>query len=417
MGSMKDIGIDMNDIYEIQGGVCAPKGFSAAATYCGIRKNKNKKDLALIYSVEPCKAVALYTSNKVKAAPLYVTMEHLKDGKAQAIIVNSGNANACAPNGHENAVRMAEAASKALGIDCKDVIVASTGVIGVSLDIDAIEAGVPALAKALSPDGGSDAAEAIMTTDTYKKEYAIAFDLGGKTVRIGGASKGSGMIHPNMGTTLNFFTSDVDIDGELLEKAWRYCVKRSFNRISVDGDTSTNDMACILTNGLAGNPEIVEGSQEYETFVAALLKICIYLAKELARDGEGSTRLLSCTVSNAADEEKAETMAKAVIASSLTKAALSGGDANWGRVLCAMGYSGVEFDYEKTDIWFRSEVGEILVCENGQGLQFDEAVAAEILSAEEVEIYADLKEGGTEVTAWGCDLTCEYVKINGSYRT
>ncbi|MGI6733617.1 MAG: bifunctional glutamate N-acetyltransferase/amino-acid acetyltransferase ArgJ [Anaerovoracaceae bacterium] len=418
MKSIKNIDIDtIKDISEIEGGVCAPKGFLAAATYCGIRKNKNKKDLALIYSEVPCNAAALYTSNKVKAAPLHVTMEHLRDGKAQAIIVNSGNANACASEGYENAVRMATAASKALGIDCKDVIVASTGVIGVPLDIGAIEAGVPTLAEKLSCDGGSDVAEAIMTTDTYKKEYAVAFELGGKTVRIGGASKGSGMIHPNMATTLNFITSDVDVDGELLEKAWRYCVNRSFNRISIDGDTSTNDMACILTNGLAGNPRICEGSKEYEIFVAALLKVCVHLAKELARDGEGASRLLSCTVKNAADEEKAEIMAKAVIASSLTKAAMWGGDANWGRVLCAMGYSGAEFNYEKTDIWFRSKAGEILVCQNGQGLEFDEALAGEILSADEIEILADLKEGEAEATAWGCDLTCEYVKINGSYRT
>ena len=405
------------DIYVIKGGVCAPKGLLAAATYCGVRKNKNKKDLALIYSQVPCKAVALYTRNKVKAAPIQVTMEHLKDGKAQAIIVNSGNANACAPKGHENALRMAEAASKALCIDCKDVIVASTGVIGVPLDIDAIEAGVPVLAKALSADGGSDAAEAIMTTDTCKKEYAVAFELGGNTVRIGGASKGAGMIHPNMATTLNFITTDVNIDRELLEKAWRYCVNRSFNRISVDGDTSTNDMACVLANGMAGNAKFCEGSEEYEIFVEALLKVCVYLAIELARVGEGASRLISCTVKNAASEEKAETMAKAVIASSLTKAAMSGGDANWGRVLCAMGYSGADFDYEKTDVWFRSEVGEILVCQNGQGLEFDEVTAAKTLSADEVDILADLIVGEAWATAGVCDLTCEYVRINGSYRT
>ncbi len=405
------------NIYQIEGGVCAPKGFTAAGVHCGIRKNKNNKDLALIYSTVPCKAVALYTSNKVKAAPLYVTMEHLKDGKAQAIIANSGNANACAAKGEENAVRMAVAASKALGIDCKDVIVASTGVIGVPLDVQAIEEGMPVLSGALSPEGSSDAAEAIMTTDTYKKEYAVAFHLGDKMVRMGGISKGSGMIHPNMGTTLNFITTDVNISSELLEKAWRHCVKRSFNRISIDGDTSTNDMACILANGLAQNLEILDGTEDYEIFLTALMKLCVHLAKELARDGEGSDRLISCTVSNAADEEKAEVMAKAVIASSLTKAAMSGEDANWGRVLCAMGYSGAEFDYQKVDISFCSKIGEVLVCQNGNGLEFDEEKAAEILSANEIEIQADLKEGSEQATAWGCDLTCEYVEINGSYRS
>ena len=405
------------NIYQIKGGVCAPRGFSAAGIHCGIRKNKNNKDLALIYSLVPCKTAALYTSNKVKAAPLYVTMNHLKDGIAQAVIVNSGNANACAPKGEENAVRMTVAASKALGIPRENIVVASTGVIGVPLDIEAIEEGVPSLVEALSIEGSSDAAEAIMTTDTYKKEYALAFQLGDKIVRIGGISKGSGMIHPNMGTTLNFITTDVDISSELLEKAWRFCVKRSFNRISVDGDTSTNDMACIMANGLAANPEILDDTPEYEMLVYSLLKLCVHLARELARDGEGAGRLISCTVSNANDEDKAEIMARAVISSSLTKAALSGGDANWGRVLCAMGYSGAEFDYQKVDISFKSPAGEILVCKNGNGLEFDEEKAAEILSLNEIEILADLKEGSEQATAWGCDLTCEYVKINGSYRS
>ncbi len=417
MKENKNVNIDMYDIHEIEGGVCAPLGFTASGIYCGLRKNKDKKDLALIYSSVPCETAALYTSNKVKAAPLYVTMDHLKDGKARAVIVNSGNANACAPKGEENAVRMAVAASKALGVDSKDVVVASTGVIGVTLDIDAIEKGVPLVAESLSTKGSSDAAEAIMTTDTYKKEYAAAFKIGGKTVRIGGISKGSGMIHPNMGTTLSFLTTDAVIGGELLEKTWRYCVKRSFNRISVDGDTSTNDMACIMASGLAENPEIIEGTQEYELFLSALMKVCVHLARELARDGEGASRLISCIACNVADEEKAEVIAKAVIASSLTKAALWGGDANWGRVLCAAGYSGADFDYKTVDISFRSAIGEILVCENGNGLDFNEDKAAEILSADEVEILVNLKEGEEQATAWGCDLTYEYVKINGSYRS
>lgn len=404
-------------IDEIQGGVCAPVGFKASGVYCGLRKNKDKKDLALIYSQVPCKAASLYTQNKVKAAPIYVTMDHLEDGKAQGVIVNSGNANACASNGMENAVKMAEFAAKALGIDSKDIIVASTGVIGVSLDIKAIEDGVPDLVKNLSEGGSHDAAEAIMTTDTYKKEYALSFEIDGKTIHIGGISKGSGMIHPNMGTTLNFLTTDANIDGESLDKAWRYCVKKSFNRISIDGDTSTNDMACILANGMAENKEINQGTEDYEIFLSALMKICIYLARELARDGEGSTKLITSIVKNAADEEKAATIAKAIISSSLTKAALFGGDANWGRVLCAAGYSGEDFDYEKVDIYFKSSFGEIKVCEKGKGLGFDEKKAAKILSEEETDIIVDLNEGSEEATAWGCDLTYEYVKINGDYRS
>ncbi len=404
-------------IEEIEGGVCAPQGFFAAGIYCGLRKNKGKKDLALIYSSKECEAVALYTSNKVKADPLYVTMEHLKDGKAKAIIANSTNANACAPGGRRNAERMTEAVAGALGIKASDVVVASTGVIGVPLDIDTIEAGVPGLCQALSKDGSSDAAEAIMTTDTYKKEYAVSFVLGGKNVRIGGVSKGSGMIHPNMGTTLNFVTSDVNIPCGLLEKAWRNCVNKSFNRISVDGDTSTNDMACILVNGLAENPEITEGSFEYDIFLSALMKVCVHLAKELARDGEGCNKLISCIVYNVSSEEKAATIAKAIIASSLTKAAMTGGDANWGRVLCAAGYSGMEFDYKKVDISFGSQKGEIPVCKNGNGLDFNEKLAADILSTSETQILVNLNEGSEEATAWGCNLTCEYVNINGNYRS
>ncbi|GAB1475821.1 bifunctional glutamate N-acetyltransferase/amino-acid acetyltransferase ArgJ [Bacillota bacterium] len=406
-----------NIIEEVEGGVCAPEGFLAAGIYCGLRKNKDKRDLALIYSTAECNAAALYTSNKVKADPLYVTMDHLKDGKARAIIANSANANACAPGGRKNAERMAEAAAKVLGIDATDVVVASTGVIGVTLDIDSIEGGVPELCQALSKGGSGDAAEAIMTTDTYKKEYAVSFELTGKKISIGGISKGSGMIHPNMGTTLNFVTSDVNIEGELLEKAWRHCVNKSFNRISVDGDTSTNDMACIMVNGLAGNPVITEGSSEYIIFLSALMKVCVHLAKELAGDGEGCNRLITCIVSNASGEEKAATIAKAVIASPLTKAAMAGADANWGRVLCAAGYSGADFDYKKVDISFRSVKGEVSVCKNGNGLDFDEGVAEAILSTGETQILINLNEGRDNATAWGCDLTSEYVKINGNYRS
>lgn len=409
--------IDDGALQEVQGGVCAPQGFTAAGLRTGIRKSKTKKDLALIYCEVPCVAAAVYTSNKVKAAPLYVTMDHLKDGKAQAIVANSGNANSCAPQGEENATRMTQAAATALGIKKEDIIVASTGIIGVPLEIDKIEKNMPALAEVLSMDGSSDAAEAIMTSDTYKKEYSVSMDLGGKKVKIGGISKGSGMIHPNMGTTLTFLTTDLNIEQSLLQKALKYCVKKSFNRISIDGDTSTNDMACILADGLAGNKCITEESEDYRIFLNGLLQVCVYLARELARDGEGASRLITCTMVNVKNEDKAEILAKAVISSSLTKAAMFGGDANWGRVLCAMGYSGAEFDYENTDIYFKSNAGEIKVCVNGRGLAFDEDLAKKVLSEEEIEIFVDLKEGTEKATAWGCDLTYDYVKINGDYRS
>lgn len=402
----------------IKNGICAPNGFVASGCSAGIKKEKEKKDLALIFSEVPCKAAAVYTSNKVKAAPLYITMGHLKDGVAQAITANSGNANSCAPFGEEYAVRMAEAAAKALDIDAKDVIVASTGIIGVPLEIDFIEAKMPALASALSTKGSSDAAKAIMTSDTYYKEYALSIDISGVTVKIGGISKGSGMIHPDMGTTLTFLTTDVNIEQTLLKKALSYCVSKTFNRISVDGDTSTNDMACILANGLAGNSVIeTEDSSAYRIFTKALLDICTHLAKELAKDGEGATRLVICTVKNAENEDKASDMAKAVISSSLTKAAMFGSDANWGRVLCALGYSGPDFDYLKTDISFRSKGGIISVCKNGRGLNFDETTAKRVLAESEVEILVDLKEGTEKATAWGCDLSYEYVRINGDYRS
>ena len=405
-------------IKPIPGGICASKGFLAAGVHCGIKKTAEKTDLALVFCRVPCNAAAVYTKNKVKAAPIYVDMEHLKDGKAQAILANSGNANACAPNGEENAEKMAAAAAAALGISSQDVIVASTGVIGVELEVEKIEKAVPGLASSLSPEGSNSAAKAIMTSDTYEKEYAVSVEIGTKTVNIGGISKGSGMIHPNMGTTLNFLSTDAAITGELLQKALNDCVKKSFNQISVDGDTSTNDMACILADGLAGNPVIdSEKSPAYEVFKEALQTLCIYLARELARDGEGASRLITCIVSGAATEEKAEVMSKAVISSNLTKAAMFGCDANWGRILCALGYSGADFDYEKTEVFFRSKGGEIKVCENGRGLAFDEDLAKKVLSEEEVDILVDIHEGTQSATAWGCDLTYDYVKINGDYRS
>ena len=382
-----------------------------------LRKNKDKKDLAMILSDVECKAFALYTSNCVKAAPILVTRESLKNNRARGIVVNSGNANACAPMGMENARRMAVSAARASGLAMDDFIVASTGIIGVTLDIEAIEKNMPGLVKALSYDGSSHAAEAIMTTDTYKKEYAISFLSGGKEISIGGISKGSGMINPNMATTLNFVCTDANINEHALKAAWKYCVDRSFNRISVDGDTSTNDMACILANGMAGNEEILEGSEQYHVFVNALMDVCIHQARELARDGEGANRLIACHVTNAMTEEEAAAIAKSVISSSLVKAAASSADANWGRILCAAGYSGVDFNPDIVDISFKSRSGEIKVCEKGQGLGFNEEYAARILSETEVDIIVDIKEGSKEATAWGCDLTCEYVNINSNYRT
>lgn len=401
----------------IDGGVCAPKGFVAGGIHCGIRKNTRKKDLALVCSTTLCDAAAVYTRNQVKAAPIHVTMAHLADGKAKGVIVNSGNANACALHGEENARRMAEAAAKAIVARPEDLIVASTGVIGVPLDIEAVENGMPKLAKALSREGHTAAAEAIMTTDTFKKEFAVSFALDGTEVRIGGMSKGSGMVHPNMGTTLTFITTDAAVSQPLLQQLLVDCVDRSFNRVSIDGDTSTNDMAALLANGQAGHPPIEAGTPAEAAFREALLAVCVHLARELARDGEGASRLITCTVAGAADEEKAACMAKAVIGSSLTKAAMFGSDANWGRVLCAMGYSGAAFDYEAVDIWFRSPAGTVKVCENGRGLPFDESLAKAVLSESEVEIRAELGEGSAEATAWGCDLTYKYVKINGDYRS
>ena len=401
----------------VEGGICAAKGFKAGGVHCGVRKNRSKSDLAAIVSDVPCAAAAVFTTNKVKAAPLHVTKEHLENLTAQAVIVNSANANACAPHGYENAVRMADALAQALGLPAADVIVASTGVIGEELNIAAIEAGVPRLAAALSPLGSDAAAQAILTTDLYKKEIAVSAEIGGCTVTLGGIAKGSGMIHPNMGTLLSFLTTDCAIDKALLQELLGEIVRRTFNRVSIDGDTSTNDTCTILANGLAGNVCISEKNADYETFRALLLEVLTYLAREIARDGEGASKLLTCTVSGAADEETAEVIAKAVIASSLVKAAMFGADANWGRVLCAMGYSGAAFDPETVNVRFRSATGELPVCQNGRGIPFDEALARDILSQDEVVIAIDLQTGPAEATAWGCDLTYDYVKINGDYRT
>lgn len=405
---------------EISGGVTAPIGFTAGGIHCGVKKSSDpgKKDLALILSERECTAAATYTLNTVKASPLYITMEHLEDGVSRGIIANSGNANACAPEGHENAKRMCAAAAQAMGIKPEDFVVASTGVIGQTLNIAAIEAGVPALTAALKREGGSDdAARAIMTTDTAKKEIAVSFQVGGKTATIGAIAKGSGMIHPNMGTMLCFVTSDVNISQEMLTDALHSIVPRTFNRVTVDGDTSTNDMCVVLCNGMAANALIEWKDESYETFRCALHYVCESLAKQIAADGEGATRLVTCTVSGARSEESAERLAKSVVGSPLVKAAMFGADANWGRVLCAMGYSKAPFRPEFVDVKFRSPKGEILVCQQGAGVPFDEGRAKEILLTNDITIDVALHEGDYSVSCWGCDLTYDYVKINGDYRT
>lgn len=400
---------------EITGGVCAAQGFTAGAIRCGVKASSPKDDTAVILSAVPCAAAAVYTRNRVKAAPLQVTREHLADGTARAIVANSGNANACAPDGLENAKREAAAAAKLLGLAESDVIVASTGVIGQRLNIECIEENLHRLT--LSEDGSAAAENAIMTTDTKPKTAAFEFSAGGKTCRIGGICKGSGMIHPNMGTMLAFVTTDCAIAQELLQETLRDVTRVSFNCVSVDGDTSTNDMCVVLANGLAGNAVIAEQNEDWRTFREALLRVCQSLARQIAADGEGASRLITCRVCGARDDDTATVLAKAVCSSSLLKAAMFGADANWGRVLCAMGYSGAEFDPEKVDVDFASEQGEIAVCKAGRALDFDEARAKEILLAPEVTISIDVHEADGAAVAWGCDLTYDYVKINGDYRT
>ena len=399
----------------ISGGVCAAQGFTAGATRCGIKASSAKNDTAIILSAAPCTAAATYTTNRVKAAPLHVTMAHLADHKAQAIIANSGNANACAPEGDENAAREAAAAARLLGLNENDIVVASTGVIGQRINIECIEEHVGEIT--LSPDGSDAAANAIMTTDTVMKTAAFEFTAGGKTCRIGGICKGSGMIHPNMGTMLAFLTTDCAIEGALLQETLLASVKRSFNRVSVDGDTSTNDMCVVLANGMAGNETITEKNADWQAFAEALDGVTMALARKIAADGEGATKLITCKVKGAADEDTAETLAKSVCSSSLLKAAMFGADANWGRVLCAMGYSGAAFDPEAVDVSFASKAGEIAVCKAGRALDFDEDMAKTVLSEKEVEILIDVHGGAGECEAWGCDLTYDYVRINGDYRT
>ena len=405
---------------KIAGGVCAAKGFRAAGLHVGVKThNTNKKDVALIVSDVDCSAAAVFTTNVVKAAPIHVTKAHLADGKARAVVCNSGNANACAPQGEENAEKMCSAAAKAIGCKQEDVLVASTGVIGQTIRVNVIEEGMPKLYSLLeASEAASDAAaHAIMTTDTVKKEVAVETTVGGKTVRMGGIAKGSGMIHPNMGTMLCFLTTDCAISPAMIREALLETAKVSFNRISVDGDTSTNDTCLVLANGLAGNAEITEKNDDYAAFLEALKALCVELARMMAKDGEGAKHLITCTVSGAKDEAQAEVIAKSVISSTLTKAAIFGCDANWGRVLCAMGYSGEQFDPEKVDVHFASAAGDIAVCEQGRGLHFDEDLAKKILTESEVEINIHMAEGDGVCTCWGCDITYDYIKINGDYRT
>ena len=411
-------------IKEIKNGVCAPQGFYANGIHCGIRKNKSKKDLALIYSPKKCSAAAIYTQNKVKGAPIAVTKQHLVDGYAQAMLCNSGNANTCNADGEFIANAMSKLCADALHIQEEDIIIASTGVIGQPLPLLPFETHMEQLVKGLNENGSFDAVSAIMTTDTFQKEYAVSFDLDGIECKMGGIAKGSGMIHPNMATMLCFVTSDVAITPSLLKKALKEIGDDTFNMISVDGDTSTNDMLSIMCNGMANNSLIKEEGEAYESFKKALYQVCEALAKMLAQDGEGATKLLTCKVCHARSKKDAKAVAKSIITSSLFKAAMFGNDANWGRILCAIGYADAEYDVEKVDVTLASGKGSLAVCENGRGVKsannesgIDEEKALQILKEKEVEILVDLKDGNDYACAWGCDLTYDYVKINGDYRT
>ena len=412
--------MDLN-IKFIDGGVVAPLGFTAAGIHCGLRKNKAKKDLALIFSKDgkACSAAAVYTTNKVFGAPITVTREHLKDGTAKAVICNSGIANTCNPDGIEKANMMCEMTADILGIDENDIIVASTGVIGAVLPIEPIRDGLPALKDALADtkEAGEDAAVAIMTTDTRKKEYSIEFELDGKAARIGLIAKGSGMIEPNMATMLSFVTTDIDISPEMLQSALTDVIQDTFNMVSIDGDTSTNDMVSIMASGLCGNTKITEKNCDYDKFKSALHIICEKVSRFIAFDGEGATKLLECKIYNAKTKQDAKKLAKSVIKSSLVKTMMFGADANFGRILCALGYSGIDFDPLKIDVKFKSAAGEIEVCKNGGSLGFDEDKAKEILSQEIIEVLIDMQSGEKKATAWGCDLSYEYVRINGDYRS
>lgn len=404
---------------KIDGGVCAAKGFLANGLNCGLNSNKDKNDLCLVFSEALCNAAAVYTQNKVKGAPITVTKKHLeKSGsKAQAVIANSKNANTCNADGVEKAERMCRLAASVLNIEPEKVIVASTGVIGKVLPIEPIENSIDSLAKGLSHTANEKAATAIMTTDTVKKEAAVQFEIDGVVCTLGGMAKGSGMIHPNMATTLNFITTDAAISSQLLQKALSDIVKVTYNCLSIDGDTSTNDMVSIMANGLAGNSEIVEENENYSIFKDALYEVLMTLTKMLAKDGEGATRMIECTCCGAPDLDTAIIVAKSVVRSPLLKCAIFGSDANWGRILCAIGYAEADFDITKVDVDMRSRKGTIAVCRNGSGVEFSEDEAKTILLEDEIYIDINLHSGNTQAKAWGCDLTYDYVKINGDYRS
>ena len=401
----------------IDGSVTAAKGFKASGIHCGIRKNKEKRDLGLIYCEKKCTAAAVYTTNLVQSSPITVTRKNLENGIAQAVIVNSGNANTCNADGVEKAEKMCQLTAEKLNISTDDVIVGSTGVIGQILPIEPIENGMDELVSQLSVDGATNAAEAIMTTDTFKKEVAVETTIGGKTVKIGGISKGSGMIHPNMATMLCFITTDAAISAEMIKKAVKTVADKTFNMLSIDGDTSTNDTLSVMASGLAENDEITTENADYEAFLEALTAVCRELTRLMAKDGEGATKLLVCKVNNAKTEKDAKGVAKSVICSSLLKAAMFGADANWGRVLCAIGYSGCDVDVNKVDVSFTSKAGTVDVCKNGAGIEFSEEIAKKVLTEDEIDIVVNLNDGDGNAEAYGCDLTYEYVKINGDYRT
>ena len=401
----------------VEGGVCAAQGFKAGGIHCGIRKNKSKRDLSMIVSTVPAHAAAVYTTNLVKGAPLLVTKEHLSDGCAQAILCNSGNANTCNADGVEIAQAMCTMAAQATGLQPTDIIIASTGVIGQPLPLAPIAAGMEPLAASLSEQGSAQAAEGIMTTDTVRKEMAVSFVVGGKTCHLGGIAKGSGMIAPNMATMLVFLTTDANISSSMLQKALSKDVKDSFNMVSVDGDTSTNDMVCVLANGMAENETVTAPGKDFTVFRKALNKVTTALCRSIAKDGEGATKLLECKVTGAKSRQAARTVAKSVIKSSLFKAAMFGADANWGRVLCAIGYAGAEVDIGRVSVDFRSRAGTVAVCREGSGIPFSEEEAKKVLSEDEIEVLIRLGDGNGKATAWGCDLTYDYVKINGDYRT
>lgn len=410
----------------IDGGICASKGFKASGIYCGIKRPandtpeaKHKNDICIFVSDTVCNTAAVYTQNKVKGAPILVTKKNLeKSGnKSIAVIANSKNANTCNADGIEKAEAMCELLAKELNIPKEQVIVASTGVIGQILPIEPIKTGIPKLVKELDYNKNIEAATAIMTTDTVKKEYAVEFEIDGVKCHLGGMAKGSGMIHPNMATTLNFITTDCAISSNLLQEALSEIVKVTYNCLSIDGDTSTNDMVSLMANGMSDNKEITSHGADFDTFKSALYEVMANLTRMLAKDGEGATKLIECITSGAKDKDTAITVAKSVICSSLFKAAIFGEDANWGRILCAVGYAQADFDINKVDVDLKSKNGIISVCKNGSGIDFSEEKASEILSADEIYVLINLNDGSENATAWGCDLTYDYVKINGDYRT